>query len=687
MNNDKELLATDMELNVNEGEIILAPPTELLKEAEDIAQNTRSAEMFSFMLQYDFNQKELLTTMLEAVGAGVEHNDEDEHILATTMNMAQLAFVKRLDAVERVRTDEGVNPFLTDEAEQLTSIQPDQPDDKASTEQAEVTADQVADIELASVAVEAINAEADHDGIATASVTTSARSSCSSCSCPTNFSMETAATISDESYTSGYICCPGAEQWFKFVATRTGQYTICTTGGLDTIGTLYDGNKNQIEEVDDYSPCGKVNFRIIRDLTAGNTYYIKVRVHGNATGTYTLRVTERVFANYVNINKSTITLEKGVTYELPITPNYTYKGYNGAQRIPGLSVSINPSNANEQKIWWWEEYGSVLDCSYGWDDDGDRYIHVTATGIGTAKLYAMDWNENGKRDECVVNVDNMLIYRTRNRERLGFNDSSDNNDTTPITAEDLTYGSKSTQTMISNGTRIARSDLNNYNSISQRVTLIKNFFNSQIKYDETFMDILSEMVDHFVDGTGTDYSNEALTSAVQSHSRTTSYVNSVVTLVKNYISKNKTAIGNLVYDEDLWTQPIKRASHPLVSAMNTAISNGAKELYLPSYGYNNGVPGLTLALDGFYGNKIKLKNFQNTGSTYSGDLEFTFYDHFGLDTSDLADTKYGNLTAGTCPGFKQWFILQHWSDLEGAIQPKPFVTNVSFTVSFSGTYE
>lgn len=125
----------------------------------------------------------------------------------------------------------------------------------------------------------------------------------------------------------------------------------------------------------------------------------------------------------------------------------------------------------------------------------------------------------------------------------------------------------------------------------------------------------------------------------------------------------------------------------MVSAMNTAISNGAKELYLPSYGYNNGVPGLTLALDGFYGNKIKLKNFQNTSSTYSGDLEFVFYDHFGLDTPDLANTKYGNLTAGTLPGFKQWYILQHWNDLEGTVQPKPFVTNVSFSVPFSGTYE
>ena len=46
----------------------------------------------------------------------------------------------------------------------------------------------------------------------------------------------------------------------------------------------------------------------------------------------------------------------------------------------------------------------MLECSYGWDDDGDRYIHVTATEKGVAKLYAQDWYENGNRDECTVYV-------------------------------------------------------------------------------------------------------------------------------------------------------------------------------------------------------------------------------------------------------------------------------------------
>ena len=89
---------------------------------------------------------------------------------------------------------------------------------------------------------------------------------------------------------------------------------------------------------DDNGVNGTLNFKIVYYLTAGCTYYVKVRLYGYATGCYELRVTKRVYADYVNINKTQINLVKGVTYELPITPNYTYKGYNGAQRIDGLSL-------------------------------------------------------------------------------------------------------------------------------------------------------------------------------------------------------------------------------------------------------------------------------------------------------------------------------------------------------------
>ena len=102
MNNEnKELLNNDVEINVSEEEITLAPPVELFDEAKEIAQSTLADEKFPFALQYDSYQKEFLLSMLEAVGAIVENDDDDGHILATVMNMTQLALIKQL----------GISPF------------------------------------------------------------------------------------------------------------------------------------------------------------------------------------------------------------------------------------------------------------------------------------------------------------------------------------------------------------------------------------------------------------------------------------------------------------------------------------------------------------------------------------------------------------------------------------------------
>ena len=100
---NKEFFINDVENNISEDEIVLAPPTELFDEAKDIAQSTLSDEKFPFSLQYDSNQKEFLLSLLQTAGAIVEDDDDDGHVLATMMNMTQLAFIKQLDCVERVK--------------------------------------------------------------------------------------------------------------------------------------------------------------------------------------------------------------------------------------------------------------------------------------------------------------------------------------------------------------------------------------------------------------------------------------------------------------------------------------------------------------------------------------------------------------------------------------------------------
>ena len=99
--NTKEFFNNDVEVNVGEEEIVLAPPMELIDEAKEIAQNTTDDEKFPFILKYDVNQKDALQSMLQMVGAVVEDDDEEGHMLSTRMNMTQLALIKRLESVEK----------------------------------------------------------------------------------------------------------------------------------------------------------------------------------------------------------------------------------------------------------------------------------------------------------------------------------------------------------------------------------------------------------------------------------------------------------------------------------------------------------------------------------------------------------------------------------------------------------
>ena len=360
---------------LTKAELTLAIPEELLEKAKDAAKSTRENDAFRFTIRYDASHAENMKVLLQT--AGVYPEKETENTFTAYMTMEQLKLVKSLEFVEQaIEADampQEVRKALVS-PKPKNEVEPQEPAAPA-THSAEANAVELSEGNPAEIAVQ-----------------------CTGSGCASNKDMESAKEISVGSYVRGCICCPGTEHWFKFTVPQSKTYTIYTSGSLDTQGTLFDCYGDAIATNDDYA--GKLNFRIVQSLTAGTTYYVKVRAFGSNIGSYTICVTDRIFASHVTISQKSFTLVKGELYELPVTPNYTYKGYLGAKRIPGLSVSVFPTNANEQGVWWWDQFNGVLDCSYGWDKDGDRYIHVTAKKVGTSKLYAQDRNENGKVDEC-----------------------------------------------------------------------------------------------------------------------------------------------------------------------------------------------------------------------------------------------------------------------------------------------
>ena len=96
-----------------------------------------------------------------------------------------------------------------------------------------------------------------------------------------------ATRVALPSATGGRIEAANDADYFRFEVDVERSVTIETSGGLDTLGTLYDGSGRSLATNDDGG--NGFNFRIGRTLSAG-THYVRVESYGSATGAYTLRL-------------------------------------------------------------------------------------------------------------------------------------------------------------------------------------------------------------------------------------------------------------------------------------------------------------------------------------------------------------------------------------------------------------
>jgi hypothetical protein len=75
--------------------------------------------------------------------------------------------------------------------------------------------------------------------------------------------------------------------WFVFDVTRSGSYIIGTTGGLDTVSTLYNSTGDQIGSDDDGG--NDYNTRLEVYLDPG-TYYVTITQYSSGYGEYSFYV-------------------------------------------------------------------------------------------------------------------------------------------------------------------------------------------------------------------------------------------------------------------------------------------------------------------------------------------------------------------------------------------------------------
>lgn len=85
----------------------------------------------------------------------------------------------------------------------------------------------------------------------------------------------------------------GSNDWYRFTPAATGKYAFSAFSSTDTYGELYHGT-TKLTSNDDSGE--ELNFRIIYNLTAGTTYYLKVKGYNyERTGNYQVVVSKDPF--------------------------------------------------------------------------------------------------------------------------------------------------------------------------------------------------------------------------------------------------------------------------------------------------------------------------------------------------------------------------------------------------------
>lgn len=184
-----------------------------------------------------------------------------------------------------------------------------------------------------------------------------------------------AKNISLLSGQAGEISCQDGEEWYKLTPNATKYYTIYSEGDLDTIGYLYNSSGDQLNYNDD-GGYG-LNFKIVHNLSQGQTYYIKVQAYGSNTGHFGIMVSDEILIESLVINTELLKIKQDDTAT--------------------LTATIIPSYATNKNLKWSSSNSSVVSV------DTNSGV-VTAHNPGTARITAVAQDGSNKYSCCEVSV-------------------------------------------------------------------------------------------------------------------------------------------------------------------------------------------------------------------------------------------------------------------------------------------
>ena len=224
---------------------------------------------------------------------------------------------------------------------------------------------------------------------------------------------EGATTINSGLPPSAYIAFPYQCDWFKYTPTSSGTYYFeSATDGLDPRITIYNSSQTQIA-YDDDSGDGN-NYYCTCDMTAGNTYYIKISFYSSGTGSVIHGVGKIKYTLSYNANggsgapsSQTGSTSYTISSTKPTRSGYTFLGWSTSSSATSATYSAGGSitlTANTTLYAVWSKNPYTVTLYSGTNKATSKTIETTGNLTFVAPASVSGWTTLGWRKDTTAST-------------------------------------------------------------------------------------------------------------------------------------------------------------------------------------------------------------------------------------------------------------------------------------------
>ena len=180
-----------------------------------------------------------------------------------------------------------------------------------------------------------------------------------------------------------------------------------------------------------------------------------------------------------------------------------------------------------------------------------------------------------------------------------------------------------------------------------------------------YQHIITEMITHMQDNSGTPYSSPLLDQALREQIMDDHSEQSSLLLIRDILTP--------VIDYGYGFIPLEKKEKLFDEKGNFKDLSRA---VLPKFDrLTDRTNGLVISVHDTWATHITLESLEVTGGSFRAKVHYRVQDHFGLDDTDIMNPQYREFRI-----FRLWFALQRWKEYGY----RPFITEINATVEISG---